>query len=296
VPLVGKQNSAYNKTVNPMIRFGSRAVQRLTPAKYRNGSDPASGKRRGTLAEKEVDDTRTFTFTHPRSTAAEEMRLLRVNLDFASIDNLIKTIYITSPSANDGKSSIAINLAIVMAQGGKKVLLLDADLRRPSIDSYLELDNRKGLSDLLRYDHAPESVMQEWKQSNLAIITTGLIPANPADLLTSRKMEQVMRQIEAFVDVVIIDGPPMAFPDSVALSKKVDAVLMVVTHAATRKGQAHKMLKQLVQVGARVVGIVFNKVPYKSMSYNYYSYYSSETELSNNGQYSINDIEAEEPV
>jgi polysaccharide biosynthesis transport protein len=233
-------------------------------------------KRKAAAAEKFIDDPHTFTHTYPRSTAAEEFRLLRVNLDFVGVDHPLKKIYITSGSPGEGKTSIAVNLAIVMAQGGKRVILLDADLRRPSIDRYLKIPNKKGLSDLLRYDIDPFSVMRPWKERLLAVITTGMIPPNPADLLTSKKMEQVLNYLEDAADIVIIDGPPMTFPDSVALSNKVDGVLMVVTHGLTRKGPAKKILNQLEQVGARVVGIVFNKVPLKSLSYYNYAYYNED--------------------
>jgi polysaccharide biosynthesis transport protein len=283
IPMVGKhgiQNAAStNKYTQGLKGILSKLVPvRLKDYSYRvyagNPNGHGSSKRRAMAAEKAIDDPYTFTSTHPRSTAAEEFRLLRVNLEFASVDNPLKKIYITSTSANEGKTSIAVNLAIVMAQGGKKVILLDADMRRPSVNHYLNISNKKGLSDLLRSDIDLSSVIQPWSESLFSVITTGLIPPNPADLLTSKKMDQVLRLLEEAADIVIIDGPPMSFPDSVSLSKKAEGVLMVVTYGFTRKNPALKILKQLEQIGARVVGIVFNKVPYRTLSNYNYGYYS----------------------
>jgi capsular exopolysaccharide synthesis family protein len=227
-----------------------------------------------------ITDIFTYIAKQPRSIIAEEFRLLRINLDFAGVDRPIKRIFVTSVEPNEGKSYIAINLAIVMAQGGKKVVLLDADLRNPSIQRYLKIKSDAGLSDLLRYDLNPMDVASEWdecRECGVMVITTGITPPNPVDLITSQKMEQVLEQIDEFADVLIIDGPPMPFSDTIALSKKVDGVLLVISHAQTRRAAARKMLKQLQQVGARILGVAFNKAPYRTMSYYYYNSYHQET-------------------
>lgn len=224
------------------------------------------------------EDEALFVYAqkYPRSTIAEEFRALRINLDFAGVDKPIKTILVTSPSPAEGKTSVATNLAIVMAQGGKKVILLDADFRKPSINIHFKLPNKTGLSDVFRENVDLHDVAQQWKEKFLWVVTTGNAPPNPVDLLSSHRMDQIIEQIQQICDVVIIDGPPLMFPDSLALSTKVDGVLLVLRHSFTRRGAALSRYKQLTQVGARILGVVMNKTP--SRRYDYYSKYKYYTE------------------
>jgi capsular exopolysaccharide synthesis family protein len=219
-----------------------------------------------------------YCSVNPRSAVAEEFRSLRINLDFVGVDKPLKTILITSSEPREGKTSIASNLAIVMAQAGKKVILVDADFRKPSVNEHFRIENTKGLSDVFRDNLDLYGVGQQWKENGLWIITTGKMPPNPIDLLSSHKMDQVLAELETISDVVIIDGPPLMFPDSVALSRKVDGVLMVLKHAISRKGPTQVSSRQLNQVGARVVGVVMNGVPGKRTHY-YHSYYRSANKV-----------------
>lgn len=232
----------------------------------------------------ETSDTAfIYTSKYPRSEIAEEFRSLRINLDFAGVDKPLKTILITSPSPAEGKTSVATNLAIVMAQGGKRVALLDADFRKPNIDLHFHLPNKKGLSDLFRDNPELNEVLQPWKDTLLQIVTTGITPPNPVDLLSSMRMDQILNQLLMFSDVVIVDGPPLIFPDSLALSTKVDGVLMVLRHSYSRRGTAQNKFKQLARVGAHILGVVLNKTPGNHTNYyskrNYYKQHIQDSEL-----------------
>lgn len=224
------------------------------------------GKKPNNGSELDDDDVFIYSANNPRSLASEEFRTLRLNLDFAGVAKPLKTILVTSPSPAEGKSSIASNLAIVMAQGGKKVVLLDVDFRKPKTMTHFYIPNDKGLSDVLRGTLDLNSVVQSWKE-NLSIICAGVIPPNPVDLLSSQRMSQILEDLEATSDVVIIDAPPLLFPDSLALSPKVDGVMVVVRYAYTRRGTAQAQVNQLIKVGARVVGVVLNNTPVQRTSY-----------------------------
>lgn len=239
------------------------------------------------LQTKEVadpNDTSAYIYSaaHPRSSVAEEFRSLRINLEFTDVDHKVKTIFVTSADPNEGKTSVSTNLAIVMAQSGKKVLLVDADLRKPSVDRHFQIQNKKGLSDIFRENLNLYDVAAQWKETSLWIITAGTIPPNPVDLLSSQKMNAILEEMKAMADVVIIDGPPLAFSDSLALASKVDGVMMVIRHAYTRRGAAQARAKQLQQASARIIGVVLNNVPGKKLeyysNYHYYNYYKPEKE------------------
>jgi capsular exopolysaccharide synthesis family protein len=207
-----------------------------------------------------------YTSVYPRSSVADEFRTLRINLDFAGVDLSLRTILITSPDAAEGKTSVATNLAIVMAQGGKKVILVDTDFRKPSVDRHFQLANEKGLSYIIKGDISIEEAQQSVDIESLSVITTGITPPNPVDLLSSHRIDQVLANLRNICDVVIIDGPPLIFPDALALAAKVDSVVMVIRHSITRKTNAQLRLKQLEQVGARVLGFVLNEIPGKGMA------------------------------
>lgn len=212
----------------------------------------------------------------PRSIVAEAFRALRVNLDFVGVDEPLKTILVTSSGVSEGKTSVATNLAIVMAQAGKKVILLDADLRRPNVHRSLELPNTKGLSDVFRGNVELQELPLAWTESNLSVITAGSIPPNPTDLLGSKRMDAILDQLAQEVDMVVIDGPPLLVSDAAVLAAKVNGVLLVIRHGYTRKGAIKAALEQLHRTGARVVGIALNRLPRTSEGYyGRYHYYNS---------------------
>jgi capsular exopolysaccharide synthesis family protein len=215
-----------------------------------------------------------YSAAYERSTIAEEFRLLRINMDFAGVDKPLKSIFVTSPDPNEGKTSVATNLAIVTAQSGKKVILVDTDFRKPSVDMHFSISNECGLSDLFRESHDVTQITQRWQDSNLWIIPTGLTPPNPVDILSSNRMGQILEELCQISDVVIVDGPPMLFPDSLSLAAKMDGVLIVLRHAYSRRNNTIARVKQLTSVGARIIGVALNRTPDRQYKY-YSSYYRS---------------------
>lgn len=223
-----------------------------------------------------------YVAKHPRSAIAESFRSLRTDLEFAAVDKPINTILVVSPGVAVGKTSIAINLAVVIAQGGKKVYLLDADLRKPSVHRSLGLPNRQGLSDAFRKEKDVRDLAHFWQEGNIHVVTSGPLPPNPSELLSSRKMDQVLETLENEADIVIVDGPPFLVTDAAILSSKVGGVLLVIRYGHTRKAEALKTVKQLERTGARILGVVLNQIPRKGQeylgAYRYYAGYYAERE------------------
>jgi capsular exopolysaccharide synthesis family protein len=219
---------------------------------------------------------------NPRSPIAESFRTLRSNLEFAGVDNPLKTLLITSSSPGEGKTTVAVNLAAAIAQGGKKIVLMDADLRRPSMHRFVNIPNRAGLSELFRDPNSSyHDVKFEWGNPSISVITSGALPPNPAELLGSEKMEQILNDLRNDYDMVLIDGPPFIVADPIVLSAKTDGVLLIIEPGKTKIDSVRVMQEQLEMAGARVVGVVLNpisrkKSKYYSGKYRYYSdyYYS----------------------
>jgi succinoglycan biosynthesis transport protein ExoP len=245
----------------------------------------------GYIAEMQLNgkgDAEVYVSRQPRSPVSEAFRSLRTNLEFAAVDTPLRTILVTGAEAGDGKTTIATNLAAIFAQGGKRVLLLDCDLRRPRVHKFLGIQNRVGLTDLFRDSLGLEAVTHQWADSSskaMSVITSGSLPPNPAELLGSKKMDHLLAEMASRVDVVVIDSPPSMVSDSQVLASKVDGVLLVVQPGKTQSGAARATREQMERAGARVVGIVFNRIPrnrgYYYGGYQYYSpyYYSSNKYL-----------------
>ena len=217
-----------------------------------------------------------FVTSNPRSPMAETFRTLRTNLEFASVDKPLKTILITSPGSGEGKTTVATNLAAVMAQANKRVILLEGDLRRPRVHRALGMSNQIGLSDVFRGQMDIRDVARYSKVKDLAAITSGSLPPNPAELLGSARMVQILARLVESASVVIIDSPPFVVSDATVLSAKVDGVLLVIQPGKTHAEAARAMLAQLERAGAHVVGVVMNRVPRKNA--NYYGYYRYEND------------------
>lgn len=217
-----------------------------------------------------------YVSANPRSPMAETFRTLRTNLEFASVDKPLKTILVTSPGASEGKTTVATNLAAVMAQANKRVILLEGDLRRPRVHRALGMTNQVGLSDVFRGQMDIRDVARYSKVKDLAVITSGSLPPNPAELLGSARMVQILARLVESASVVIIDSPPFVVADSTVLAAKVDGVLLVIQPGKTHAEAARTMLAQLDRAGAHVVGVVLNRVSRKTS--NYYGYYRYEND------------------
>lgn len=195
-----------------------------------------------------------------RSVHLEAFRTLKTNLDFTEVDQPLQTILIASPGSEDGKSTVAANLAIVVARAGRKVLLLDADLRRPRVHSFFQLDNVVGLSNVVLGEVGVSEAMRQVQEPNLLVITGGTPPPNPTEILSSRRMDSLLKAFVREVDVVIIDSPPSLLADASVLASKVDGVVMIVRLGHTLERPARAMMEQLRRAGARMVGVVLNQL------------------------------------
>lgn len=234
------------------------------------------GRMNGSKDKKGEPPPGVFVTENPLSPISEGFRTLRTNLEFAGVDHPARLVEVTSPSPSEGKSTVAANLAAIIAQGGRKVVLLDADFRRPYIHRILGLPNRKGLADLFRDPALLPEVINHIEGSTLMVITTGEMPPNPSELLASERMGHILEQLRGIADMVIIDTPPVILADAVILSAKVDGILVVIKPGGTRIGPAQVMMEQLKRAGARVFGAVLNPIsPRGSHYYTKYNYYTS---------------------
>jgi polysaccharide biosynthesis transport protein len=217
-----------------------------------------------------------YVTRQPRSPVSEAFRSLRTNLEFASVERPIHTLLVTSTGPSEGKTTIAANLAAIISQSGKRVALLDADMRRPRVHSLLGLPNRDGLSNLFRGQSSGQTIARKMdNMPNFMVITSGSLPPNPAELLGSEKMVQILHNLQNVNDMVVIDSPPSLVADAQVLAAKVDAVLFVVQPGSTHRETARSSLESFRRAGARVVGVVLNRIP-RNRSYYYggYKYYS----------------------
>jgi capsular exopolysaccharide synthesis family protein len=213
--------------------------------------------------------------TDMRSPEAEAIRAIRTSVRFLDPDHHLQVLLVTSPSEGSGKTTLAANLAISMASGGERVLLIDADLRRASLTELLGLERSVGVSTVIvRTSQLDDSIVQ-W-QDFIDVLPAGVHPPNAAELLGSEAMAQVLQTVAGRYDMVVIDAPPvLPVTDPVVLSTQADGVIMVVRYGRTSRGGAAEASRRLVAVGARVAGFVLNAVPH-SESQVYYSTYGYE--------------------
>jgi len=229
------------------------------------------------IATDATGDSRLVMLQNSSVPATEAYRILRTNLQFAMVDRALKLLVITSPSPMEGKSLTAANLAAALARGGKRVILVDVDMHRPTQHRLFKLVNNMGLTTALLAENLPiDSLLQKTTIPGLFILATGPLPPNPAELIGSRRMQEILNKLKERADIVILDSPPiMAVADSVILSTVVDAVLMVVRADKTRRDLAKQAFNALQQVKARVLGVVLNGVSEKGEGYHKYAYYST---------------------
>jgi capsular exopolysaccharide synthesis family protein len=207
-----------------------------------------------------------------RSPMAEAYRHLRTSLLFSSAGHPPKTILVTSAQPGEGKTTTAVNTAIMLAQTGANVLVVDCDLRRPSVHAHFGLPNSSGLTNFLAGDTELVEVLQASdKLSNLSVLTSGAVPPNPAELLGSSEMVKLLKLLSENFTHIILDSPPViSFTDAVILSTLVDGVMLVVHGGKSSRGVARRARQQLTDVGARIYGVVLNNVNTKSHEYSYY--------------------------
>jgi succinoglycan biosynthesis transport protein ExoP len=220
---------------------------------------------------------RMVTLLYPRSADAEAYRTLRTNVGFATLDAPVRSLLVTSAVPGEGKTVTAANLAVAFAQTGATVLLVDADLRKPGVNQILGLENRAGLTTLLRGSTKLEAVAQATEQSGLRVITTGPLPPNPAELLGSQRMAAVLASLAESSDLVILDSPPLqAVTDASILSTYADGTLLVIDARRGHRRAVREARDALTRAGANVIGAVLNRLPERELGTRGAYYYSQE--------------------
>ncbi len=206
------------------------------------------------------DARKLITVTQPKSPVAEQYRTIRTNIEFMAVDREIQAILVTSATQGEGKSTTSSNLAVAYAQQGKKVLIIDTDMRRPTVHYTFKVANGLGLSSLLTRQAEKEKAILPTKVDNLSILTAGPIPPNPAELLSSRAMEHLVSQLRADFDVIIFDAPPLLqVADSRITSKLTDGVVLVVGCTTSDRQRVLKAKDQLDLAEAKILGVVLNR-------------------------------------
>ena len=232
--------------------------------------------RRARKGERPLPSQNLVSLSHLSSHVTEAYRLLRTNLDFAALDNPVRKLLVTSALPQEGKSTTAANLAVVTAQSGKKVLLIDIDLRRPTVHKLFKVPNHQGLTSLLLGVAKPEDAIQEVGIENLEVLTSGPLPPSPADTLSSQAMSNLLDSLAERYDMVITDSPPaLVASDAVILASRKDGVLVVVAAGSTSKRVCKQALESLQRSASPILGVVLNMLHQSGQHSNYFYDYQS---------------------
>ncbi len=211
-----------------------------------------------------------ITLTDPRSPVSEAYRTLRTNLSFYSLDQPIRSLVVTSSTPDEGKSTTVANLAVTMAQAGRRTILVDGDLRRPSLHRLFDLSAEPGLTSTLLDDGAGLP-LQQTSVEHLHLLASGPKPPNPADLLGSRVIDRLIETLTQQADIVLFDAPPvLAVTDATVLGSKVDGVLLVVSAGKTRREHARRAREILETANVRLIGAALTNAPRDSIVGGYY--------------------------
>ncbi len=230
------------------------------------------------FSSKNLKDGEIFIIQNPKSPIADAYRLLRTGILYGLNGNSIKTLLIVSPDPSDGRSSVALNLAASFSLLGRKVTVVDADIRNPRLHTTLGMENRVGLGDILADDKADLSSATQLLegQRNIRALTGGHMPESPTELLESDRLGQILNKLTANVDMVILDGPPVFVADALAFASRVDGVLLVMRPGKTSIETAQAALEYLQRSGGNILGVVLNRVPRNWAKYHEGFYFSSE--------------------
>ncbi len=215
-----------------------------------------------------------ITLVDPKSPISEAYRTLRTNIQFSSLDKPLSTLLMTSTGPDEGKSTTLANLAVTFSQAGNRVILVDCDLRRPRLHEIFAVDNSVGLTTLFIEERAldfdDKETLKETSVPNLRVLTSGQLPPNPSELLSSQRMEKLIERLKSQADLVLFDSPPiLAVTDAAVLARKVDGVLLVISAGKTKRDHAVKAKAMLEKVNAKVLGVVLNNAKLDSTLYGY---------------------------
>ena len=242
------------------------------------------GKKEGISVENSIRDIHNIekrklsknliSYNDPKAHASEAYRSIRTNIGFLGVDGQLKSVVDTSPGQAEGKTTTCANIAVCMAQAGRKVLLLECDLRKPKIHKYFGLHNDKGLTDIIVNNVESESVIKQVDEiENLYIISCGLLPPNPTEILESTKMINLTNKLKENYDLVIMDSPPVGeLTDAAIISKMSDGVILVLASGEVNIEVARHAKIALENVNAKILGVVLTKLGRHSGSSYYYKY------------------------
>lgn len=208
-----------------------------------------------------------------KSPIAEAYRKIATNIQFANLDSNIKTIMVSSCMASEGKTTTISNLASVMAELNKNILLIDLDLRKPTVHKQFNLSNRAGLTDLLLHKDDYVGYIQN-VHPGLDVITSGKIPANPTEIINSNAIKELIKKLSGQYDYIFLDTPPLVLvSDPLTIATYADAVILTIAHSETEKEVIRRSIDSLKQVNANIIGTILNKMPVSKHNKYYYSYY-----------------------
>jgi len=218
-----------------------------------------------------ADNETLVVYNDPRHPIAEVYRTLRTNIQFSAFDRELKTLSITSATEGEGKTTTLSNLAVTFAQQYKKVLIIDADLRRPRVHKVFNLENRQGLTEVLVNQLDPHKLIQPTFVENLSVLPTGVIPPNPSELLGSQRMKDLLSLLKKDFDYILLDIPPVnVVSDGLLVANIVDGLLLVCSSGVVPTEEAQRAKELLVQAKANILGVVLTNMAFDSSKYYYY--------------------------
>lgn len=226
-----------------------------------------------------INKRRIITLHNSKSPISESYVKLRTNIELSAVDGPIQTILFTSANPGEGKSTTVANLAVVFAQADKKVLIIDADLRKPTMHHFFSLSNRMGLTSVLTNRASLLDATNTTAIPSLKVLTSGPIPPNPSELLGSKRMEALLQELRQQFDVILIDTPPsLAVADAQIMAKLVDGAVIVLHSGKVKREDGLKVKSNLELAKARILGVVLNNLDRKNMDSYYYYYYGESQE------------------
>lgn len=226
---------------------------------------------RRSLRKTKSNGRKLITKYNPKSPISEQYRTIRTNIQFSAVDKDIQTILVTSSGPGEGKSTTTANLAVVFAQQGKKVLLIDADMRKPTVHYTFGLTNILGLTNVLTRQSELDEAINRTDLDTLDVLTSGPIPPNPAELLSSKALQQLLQKAKGIYDIIIFDTPPvLAVTDAQLLANQCDGTILVVYSGKTEIESAKKAKEMLVAAKAKLLGVVLNNKKMEKTDYYYY--------------------------
>ena len=270
--------------VGLIIGIGAAVLREVLDTTIRSSRDLERSSGASVIGSISYDETaRKYPLiidSHAQSVRAEAFRQLRTNLEFVNVGNPAKTIVISSSVPDEGKSSTATNLAVIFAEAGKLVLLIEADLRRPRVAEYLGIEGAVGLTNLLAGQVSLGEVLQPWGRGGLTVLPSGSIPPNPSEMLGSAAMVHLLTELQSQFDVILIDTPPLLpVTDAAILAAHADGAILVARYGRTTRNQVAAAHTALTRVDAKILGSVLNMAPMNGPeSYGYgYRYYEESS-------------------